>query len=133
MKLYLAAPWIDKDKMEALAWKFEDAGHTITWRWWRTDDIAEGWENTQSLAVQAFNDFHGVKDCDTLVLFNTSKSEGKAVEQGIAIALEKPILAIGKLGEMSKNVFHYLPNYKWVPFIEDAIKALEDYIPCQQI
>ena len=126
MKLYLAAPWVDRDKMEAIAQRFEAHGHKITCKWWATEEVLEGLGANGALKIQAMNDKTGVENCDLLVVFNTSKSEGKAVEQGLAIAMNKPILAIGKLGDgTAKNVFHYLPNYRWVDDVDGALRELE--------
>lgn len=126
MKLYLAAPWADRKEMEARAHHFELYDHVITWKWWNTDDILERSGYDSELALQATHDVKGVLDADIVVLFNTSKSEGKAFEQGVAVTSKKPILAIGKLGDgTSANVFHYLPNYHWVPDIEGAVKSLD--------
>lgn len=125
MKLYICAPWMDRDNLPAIAAKFEAAGHEITWKWWATDDIAEGEDNHVSLREQALHDYYGVTDCDTLILLNTKKSEGKAVEQGIALANLIPIIAIGKRGDgTSMNVFHYLEDYTWVETVEEALKCL---------
>lgn len=121
--LYLAAPWIDKDKMGELAAKFEAKGHSITHKWWLVED---GLARTlETLREQAQWDFDGVVAADVVVLFNTSKSEGKAVEQGIALGLGKPIVAVGKQGEISKNVFHYLSDYTWVDDVDGALEVLE--------
>ena len=126
MKLYLAAPWVDKDKMSTLSDLFEASGHTITKKWWETENIAEGSDGNNKLRNQAIEDKKGVESCDILIVFNTSKSEGKATEQGVAIALNKPIIAIGKLGDgTAKNVFHYLPHYRWVDDVGGALRELE--------
>lgn len=117
-RIYLAAPWVDKDKMELIARTFEAKGFSITHRWWEVDP------DTAELSAQALKDYFGVVKADILVLLNTSKSEGKAVEQGIAIAEEKPIVAIGTLNSESKNIFHHLPNYTWVGSVEEAIKVM---------
>lgn len=119
MRLYLAAPWVDKDKMEDLATQFEANGHTITHRWWDvevTEDL--------DLVQQASRDLTGVGSCEVLVLFNTSKSEGKAIEQGYALALGIPIIAV-KGSSDSNNVFHHLPKYRWVETLDDVLKDLE--------
>jgi hypothetical protein len=58
-----------------------------------------------------------------VVVYQTGLSEGKAVEQGIALGLGIPIISIGTLGEV-KNIFHFLPDYIWVKNEEQAIKAL---------
>lgn len=125
MKIYLAAPWVDRELMPELAAKLEAAGHTLTWKWWETEDTSEGERTVEALAYQALKDFRGVVECQTLVLWNSKKSEGKAVEQGVALAKNKEIIAIGKRGDgTSSNVFHYLPNYTWVGSIEEAIECL---------
>lgn len=123
-KIYIAAPWIDREQLPAIASQFEAQGHTITWKWWQTDDIAEGSSNEAKLEEQALHDLNGVLEAEALVLLNTKKSEGKAVEQGIAIANGTPIIAVGERGIESKNVFHYLSVYTWVPTIEEALCQL---------
>lgn len=125
MKLYLAAPWVDRGEMTAISAQLEAAGHEITHKWWEVEEIEEGEGSIEILREQAARDFMGVWTCDKMVLINSKKSEGKAVEQGIALALDKDIIAVGKLGEQSKNVFHYLLNYKWVPTVEEAIACLQ--------
>jgi len=124
MKIYIAGPWVHRHDMPAIAAKLERAGHTITHRWWEF----EGDENNLTkkfLFECALKDVHGVLSADVVVVINSAKSEGKATEQGIAIAEEKPIIVIGKQGEHSKNIFHYLALYSFVNTVEDAIKKLE--------
>lgn len=125
MRIYIAGPWIERQNMPAIAARIEAAGHTITHKWWEAEDTKEGFEASHDiLAQQAGWDLNGVRDADLVFLVNSQKSEGKSVEQGIALAADKPILAVGKLGEHSKNVFHYLSNYKWVDTIDDAMMVL---------
>lgn len=123
MKLiYIAAPWKDRELMPAIAEKFERKGYIITHKWWLTEDIPENSRTVDLLAEQAKADFEGVKDADMLVLINSAKSEGKAVEQGIALALGKRINAIGTRGDgTSSNVFHYLPNYWWYYSVDEFL------------
>lgn len=124
MKLYIAGPWIERNKMPAIAKQFEDAGHRITWKWWETEDIKETEDKAHELQMQAINDYMGVCNAERLILVNSVKSEGKAVEQGLALAQHKTIIAIGQRGVVSLNVFHYLPAYTWVDTVEEAIKCL---------
>lgn len=121
MKIYIAAPWIDREAMPAIATRFENDGHTITHKWWEAENTPESPEAVKIHSGHAFDDWNGVVSADTLVLLNTSKSEGKAVEQGLAIASDIPIVAVGQRGALSKNVFHYLPCYTWVDDIEGAL------------
>lgn len=132
MNLYIAAPWIDKDKMPEIAAKFESHGHSITHKWWETEDIPESKRTADVLRVQADLDMEGVITANIVVLFNTSKSEGKAVEQGIAVGMNKHIVAIGRLGDgVSKNVFHFLPNYTWLPSLGAVLQYFKENRFCK--
>jgi nucleoside 2-deoxyribosyltransferase len=123
MYVYLAAPWIHKDQMKGIARKFVMAGHLVTHSWWLTEGEGYAGRTKEQLAGFALEDLNGVKEADKVVVISSAKSEGKAVEQGIALALGKPIIAVGKLGEFP-NIFHYLPEYTWVETVEDAIEEL---------
>lgn len=124
MKVYLAGPWIYKGDMAEIAAQFERAGHTITHKWWLIENIPENERSIDLLRIQAEMDVQGVRDADVVVVMNSAKSEGKAVEQGIAIAMDKNIIAVGTRGEVSVNVFHYLLNYLWVKTVQEALDAL---------
>ncbi len=124
MKVYVAAPWVDRAIATAIAEAIRASGHQITHEWWRFENVPEGNRNDEFHRICAIVDSYGVRDADVVVLLNSSKSEGKAVEQGIAIALGKKIIAIGKRGEHSKNVFHYMDNYIWVDDLEGALGLL---------
>lgn len=124
MIIYIAAPWADREKMPEISKRFEDEGHGITWKWWLTEDIKESARTFEALQEQAFNDVKGVVDAQLVVLLNNAKSEGKAFETGLAVAQRKPIIAVGKLGAFSLNVFHYLPSFKWVDSVDEALDVL---------
>lgn len=125
MWIYLAGPWIERDKMASYASMLESKGHTITHRWWDVEDKLESDRTASMLRKDAENDIKGVTRADILVVINSAKSEGKAFEQGIAIANNKPVIAVGTRGEHSKNVFHYLPLYRWTPSMEGALEILD--------
>ena len=117
MRIYIAAPWAHKGDMPEIAAKFMGLGATITHAWWETPDG----KDPDYLRECAEADVEGVKTADLVVVINSAKSEGKSFEQGIAVANEKPIIIVGKLGEHSKNVFHHLTNYRWVDTVQDAL------------
>lgn len=74
------------------------------------------------LAVEARMDMFDVIRADVVLVLNLAKSEGKAVEQGIALAREIPIIVVG-LDRF--NVFQYLPQYTFVKTVEEAIQLLK--------
>lgn len=126
MKIYIAAPWSDRSIVPAYAAVLEQASYILTHKWWEVPEVGETEDKHEILRQQAILDRRGVKEADVILLINSGKSEGKAVEQGIAVALGKPIVAIGKLGAFSKNVFHYLDNYYWRDTFKDALKTLKE-------
>lgn len=108
--------------MPAIATKLESLGATITHKWWETEGDKE--YAVSDHAYHAWQDKRGVETADAVLVVNSAKSEGKAVEQGIALALDIPLFIVGIRGELSKNVFHYLNNYTWCRTIEDGIEAI---------
>lgn len=126
MKIYIAAPWKTRSEMPEIASKLEAQGHTITKKWWDVEDVAE--ESARApevLRQQAVDDFEGVRTADLVLVINSAKSEGKAFEQGVAVAHSKPIIIVGKRGEFSANVFHYLDSYRWTETVEGALDILK--------
>lgn len=122
--LYLAAPWTERGLMDERAAQLEKNGWKITHRWWNYDGNGQDGEKADFLESCAKCDMYGVLQAHAVILFNTAKSEGKAIEQGIALAARIPIIAIGKRGEFSANVFHYLDCYTWVDNIDAALVTL---------
>ncbi len=124
MRVYLAGVFVEKDTMPRMAAAIEAAGHSITHKWWEVESKPYGERTDAEKCEQAMLDVSGVRNADAIILINSSKSEGKAVEQGIAIAKGIPIFAVGTKGEHSKNIFHWLPNYRWYNRFEDALLGL---------
>lgn len=124
-RVYIAAPWKSRDEMPAIAEKVEGLGLEISHKWWTVEDVPEGERSLEVLRFQAYADYTGVKTADIILLINSAKSEGKAVEQGIALGDGKTIVVVGKRGEHSSNVFHYLPSYVWVETLDEALKELQ--------
>lgn len=118
-RVYLAAPWVDRENMDARAEMFEKAGFEISHKWWKTEDNNDT-ATDEKMRRHAYLDYAGVKSADAVVVFNTGKSEGKAVELGLALGLRRPIVMVGTRGEHSKNVFHYMDECHWVETIEQA-------------
>lgn len=119
MKVYIAAPWADRELAQAFARRCEDRGLVVTHKWWLDEE-----DPTQPALMRghAERDKTGVALAEVVILLNTRLSEGKALEQGLAIAWGKPILAVGHMAPT--NPFHYLNNYTWVPTTEDVWEAL---------
>lgn len=123
MKIYVAGPWARKDEAARVAQQIEDMGHRITMDWWNHD---HPWEATAALRKSAQEDIQAVINADLMVVLNSQTSEGKAVEQGIAIMQGMPIMIVGDR-TTTKNIFHHLDNYTWLGDLDELWEALEAY------
>lgn len=117
MRIYVAAPWKHRDIARIAAHTLHEAGHTVIARWLGFQGDST---DPQVLCAEALHDWIDLHQSDCMVLLNLEKSEGKAVEQGLALAWDIPIVAVG----LPSNVFHYLPQYRWVPTLTDALALL---------
>lgn len=105
--IYLAAPWKFRREAKGVADQLRAGGHQIVSRW------HDEWADQSDLGVapevlcqEATMDLADVRASDVVLVLNWEKSEGKAVEQGYALALKIPVIIVGALS----NVFHYLPT-----------------------
>jgi hypothetical protein len=80
------APWKHRQAACAAADQIAAAGHIITSRWLRGHDDTT---DPVRLRQEAEHDWDDVHIADVAVLLNIEPSEGKAVEQGIALANNK--------------------------------------------
>src|SRR5689334_12067007 len=103
-RVYVAGPWVDREFAKNVAATLAARGYEITQDWWNFESRAAAAKDKPAfLNLCAELDKRGVRTADAVVLINSSKSEGKAVEQGLAIAYGIPIIAIGNRGEYSSN------------------------------
>jgi len=123
-RIYLAGPWIARAEASRIASNLESLGYTITHPWWDYDGEGEDKEDLAFLRSCAEADVKGVETADAVVVYNTAKSEGKAVEQGIAIARGIPVICWTPFEKPSSNIFHYLPNYTHVKTFDEVLEAI---------
>lgn len=122
MILYLAAPWVHRHQANQVAQQFKAKGHQIISRW------HSEWADKEDKNVtdaekrdEAEKDVLDVRHAEVVVLLNWEGSTGGMfVEQGIALALNIPVLVIGE----KSNVFHYLPAVRCVSGFHEACIAL---------
>lgn len=127
--VYIAGPWEHRSRMPALAKLFEEADWTITHRWWESDPSGAYNDNIDRHRTCAEDDLRGVLSADVLIVLNSTYSEGKAVEQGIALISGIPICVIG---DGANNIFHALPQFTKVGnAVEALLWANEEITKCQ--
>lgn len=122
MKVYLAAPWVWREEAQKLAEWLAHKGYFVTHDWWNHET---SWSDHETLAIHAQKDVTAVSVAEVVIVLDYEKSEGKAVEQGIALTLKKPIILVHKEGVNNLNVFHHLPYYVHVNNYEEMFRALE--------
>lgn len=118
MIVYIAAPWACREVAQIVARQVRAADIEVNSRWLYFPGDSR---DPAVLRREAFNDYADVRAAHALLLLNLEKSEGKAVEQGLALAYGMPIVAVGS----PTNVFHHLPAYTWVTSVDTAIAALK--------
>jgi nucleoside 2-deoxyribosyltransferase len=122
MKVYVAAPWKRKAEAIEAGRQLEAAGFEVTSTWF----THEGDPNDPSgklspisvVRQQAKEDIKDVLRAHYVVVLNLQKSEGKAVETGIAIHAGIPFISVGE----RSNVFQTLGHE--VNTVADAIAVI---------
>jgi len=101
---YTAGPWHDRAIVKGVRDKLVEADYKVNSRWLDIpENPPEGMSYEEYQQMQARNDLADVVSADVLMYVNTGyKSEGKATELGVAIAMLKPIIIIG---DRSNNIF----------------------------
>lgn len=124
-RIYVAGPWVQKAACAAFRDKLVADGFEVTSRWLDLDESVDNSltpENLDMLMARAMDDIEDVLRADIFMLMNLEKSEGKAVETGIALMSQKGIVMLGDY----TNVFQTL-HFPKVESEEEAIKVLNDY------
>jgi hypothetical protein len=122
MRVYIAAPWARKPEAIEVGKQFEAAGHIITSRWFdHPGSLADSTGVTyplETIRAQAAEDVFDVLSSEALVVLNLQKSEGKAVETGIALMAQLPVISVGP----RSHIFQTL-GYE-VETVEGALEVL---------
>jgi nucleoside 2-deoxyribosyltransferase len=119
-KVYLAAPWVNKADATDVKARLLEAGIDVVSTWTEREDSPQE-VNDEEMQRQGQLDWDEVKACDTLIILNLAKSEGKASEMGGALMAGKNVILVGsRVG----NIFYHLPEVTQVETIEQAIELL---------
>jgi nucleoside 2-deoxyribosyltransferase len=124
LKIYIAAPWVRRPEAIAAGDRFIAAGHTLTCQWFTHETDGDPLDSTgvtcnpDSIRFQANEDIADVRRADVLVVLNLQKSEGKAVETGIALAAGIPVVSVGP----RSNIFQALGTE--VATVDEALAFL---------
>lgn len=123
MRVYIAAPWVRRADAIKAGEKFKEAGFEISSRWFHHEgnpnDSAGLTATDDHIREQALEDYDDVASSDFMVILQLEKSEGKAVETGIALANGIPFIVVGS----RSNIFQVLGEGMF-DSVEEAIEYL---------
>lgn len=127
LKIYLAAPFADRPKMEQVANRLKAAGHEVVARW-----VYGGEEGLTRAAIAAL-DLDDVDACDTLVSFTfprgtLSTGGGRHVEFGYALARGKRLIVIGE----RENVFHHYFGVECYATLDEWLAGAPSAPACEE-
>lgn len=128
MRVYVAAPWTERHLAREAAIELISMGHESTHPWWDLEAGSQASEEDRER--MAIADMEAVRRSDAVVVLNTSLSEGKATEQGMAIAWRIPLICVNSAdGPKRSNIFHAMTgHYVHVGSLGEAIAALEGLV-----
>lgn len=151
LRVYIAAPWVEKEAAKTVARVFEAAGFDVTSRWHdkHHQDSEPGTESYLTapkdealLQKEASDDLEDILKSQGMVVLQYAKSEGKAFEQGFILAasqftgMNNKIIVVTPDGTRG-NVFQYLKDiYTVVPDVDCALqeaKTWPGFIPVAEI
>ena len=124
MNCFVSTKFEQRDQAKAFMLKLEAAGHSVTHDW--TTETADNLTRDEFVpTMQRFanDDIEGVRRAEVLILINQPNCRGAYVEDGIAIALGKPVIVIH--AERGEHVFFYAPNHYLVKTEEDALAIVK--------
>jgi nucleoside 2-deoxyribosyltransferase len=119
MRIYIAGKWDERNLVAGYAKQLVANGFEITWPWYEREPPGT------TAAVAAEFDVRGVRRADTcLFIFERELAyKGALVELGMAIALDKRILVVGKGGDSC--IFAHHPVVEHTSSFEEALSWLK--------
>jgi nucleoside 2-deoxyribosyltransferase len=116
-RVYVAAPYPERDAARRVAQALEQAGLDVTSTWVRQDDAPSD--------ASARRDLADLARADVLVALNPAAwadrgTGGRHVEFGYALALGKALVVVG----VRSHVFHELPAVTVVPDVAALVAQL---------
>lgn len=130
MKIFVSGQIDEKEEINVIYQKLQQAGHEVTHDWTKTDGIGDKLKNQKESGLRAAKDITGVVEADIYILVSNNKKPGKGmyVELGAALALNealgKPqIFTIGNRNHLS--IFYLHPAVTHLKTIEDVLQQLD--------
>lgn len=137
VRVYLAGPWADREKVRAVREQLQQAGIDVQSRWLDKDyddpiDYDAALDQAR-LKREALNDLEDVYNADGLVVYHSRVSEGKSFEQGFYLGCtahtgKKNKIILIEPEPVGHNVFHNLDEvYTKVTSVEAAIEEVKKW------
>lgn len=123
VKIYLAAPWVWRNEARRIAELLRRDGFIITRNWWDKEAAEDDYSQLQDHAIL---DIQAVRHADAVIVLNLERSEGKAVETGVALTDGIPIVIVTG-GQKRSNIFQTLCTE--VETVADAVAKIREWYP----
>jgi nucleoside 2-deoxyribosyltransferase len=126
MRLYVAAPFVERAEAKKVKAALMAAGHRVTSRW--IDDHpgtsnAEWIDDAEKGRQEAREDLQDIEKAQAFILLNNYEhSTGRAIETGYAISAGLPIYILGR----PTSGFHHLSQVKCFDTLDALLEALDD-------
>lgn len=123
MRVYVAAPFVERGMARLVKRELEKAGHTVTSRWIETHLDESVLDDLDKSRGEAETDLDDIEAADVLVLvdYNFQCSTGRAFEFGYAVARGKTVI---RIGPPRRHIFNALVSVLNVSGIVEAIDVL---------
>jgi hypothetical protein len=126
MRLYVAAPFVERAEAKRIKAALQAAGHKVTSRW--IDDHpgtsnAEWIDDAAKGRQEAKEDIQDIQAAQGFVLLNNYEhSTGRAIETGYALSEGMPIYILGR----PTSGFHHLLPVRCFDTLDALLEALDD-------
>lgn len=127
-KIFIAAPWINREAANDLGDKLQYQGFHITSKWHDPN-----WKMPDDLGLRASVDLRHIDDAEACVLLDLRPSSGKYIEAGYALAKRKKVFwwlpSIDNSWRTDSPLYSYLDTItivnSWITLQEALFKWIE--------
>lgn len=124
MKAYIAACFQQQEEVKQKAKELQMLGVVVTSRWRYEQGSGDGSEPSMAAKYAACADFdlHDIEAADTFILLagQVSRTGGKHVETGYALAKGKRVIVVGP----AENVFHWHDDIILIPTWQELLRYI---------
>jgi len=123
--VYIASPYVDRDRAISLMHLLEAAGVEVTSTWLRQVEADDTDEARRRIADRDMEDIERAHALVAYTVDSCDAGRGTLVEIGYALGRGKPVYWIGNSKDKSNSIFFYASMVKRFSSVEHIIKELQ--------